>query len=511
MKTFRFLWFTLLLCGGNLLAQEVFSGYYSKTFTAGASATSIDSLIGTSISFRYPIYDITTDSLNAQVVFSCRQTGEGNQTYLNKGGFASISASADTILWKNETALYDLQVAGKHLLASNEKRSVEFNLTLGYDRQHFDRRISYMTPTGDHALVYLNDKDETLSLVDLNTGLTVYTLTVPRQENWSDVKNLNDSVIIVAAAGLHALDIRHGLLWSIPLRTAVLATGPMIYSPANAQSLSKTGAGKYTATNEAFVTQLSSNILIRDNRIYFANPEKAICVEANGNIKWESDLRDYDPAKMVLEASSKGIMLVNFGLGVHSQNFVILNSPFVLMLDHSNGDVIDQFGLSEIGNLIDFMNSARGFSFGGKTTLVEIRDNGSALYKSVITIDSQRYGQFRRFIDGDQYHTLKEGYHVPLNFIDDQLVYFLADNNKIYGISGERLVYEYHFTELHRLYLKIGDRNILEGLEETIITNRNFELLATINLSDRKFYFQNKLYFIEAEKIHIVDLKQLRY
>lgn len=498
----------LIFCS-NICAQEVFSGFYSKYSTFGASAISIDSLNARITHFRYPIYDVCADTTYNQVIFSCRQPGDGSTTYLNKGGFAALSYEADTLMWKNETNLYDLQLAGDHLLVSAEKKTVDFHRKLGYDKQHFNKRMVYATPNGNYGLLYENDTDETVSVVDINAGTVVYTVTIPRQENWADVTALSDSTILVAAGGLHCLHVRAGVLWSYALKTAVPAGGAMIYSPAIPSSLRKTGDGKITATGDAFITQLSSNILIRNKKIYFANRQKAICVSEEGKLLWETDLSDYDPAKMVLNFTDKGIVVVNFGLGVHSGNFVILNSPFVLLLTAESGEIVDQYGLSELGNLIDFMQGSRGWSFAGRNTIIEIRNN-DGLYKSVIAVDPNRYGEFRSFIDGDLYHTLREGYHVPLNFIDDQLVYFVTDNNKIYGISGDRLMYEYHLTEVHKMVMKYGTKNILEGLSETIITNNNFELLCILFSGDKKLLLRDKLYFIDREQIKIVDLKFLK-
>lgn len=499
----------ILLCSLRSKSQDVFTGYYSNYITIGASAVSIDSVNARVVHLRYPVYDVCADSIYNQLIISCRQPGDASTTYLNKGGFAAIEYATDTFHWKNETNMYDLQLAGEHLLVSAERKTIDFHRNLGYDRYHFSRKLVYATPDGNFGLIYDDDNSEVLSVYDITKGVVVYTVTIPRQENWADVTNLNDSTIVIAAAGLHGLNVHSGLIWTYDMKTAVPANGAMVFSPALPSNLKKTGNGKLTATNDAFITQVSSNILVKNNHIYFANGQKALCLNLDGSIVWECDLRDYDPAKMVLNYTEQGIVLVNFGLGVHSGNFVILNSPFVLMLNHQTGEIIDQYGLSELGNLIDFMYSSRGWSFGGKNTIIEIRSN-EGLYKSVIPVDEHRYGLFKAFINGDTYHTFKEGYHVPLNFIDDQLVYFIADNDKIYGISGDRLVYEYHFNELHRLVMKYNGKNILEGTEQTIITSNNFELLAVIFSADKKIRLRDKLYFFDREQIKIVDLGFLK-
>ena len=205
--------------------------------------------------------------------------------------------------------------------------------------------------------------------------------------------------------------------------------------------------------------------------------------------------------------SAYTLILANFGLATHSNNFVTWGKPFIITLDPASGRIMDQFNLSNIENLADFIQTKKSLIFAGKYGILEAKP-GTEL-KTMLDLGT-KYGEFVEFINGDEYYIFKEGYYVPLNFINDNLVYFKADNNKVYGIAGDELTYEYHFTELFKLDKKYEDKTILLNDEKTIITSVNFELLFTINLSYRNVIQNNKMYFMTPTAIHQVNLKELK-
>jgi outer membrane protein assembly factor BamB len=482
---------------------------YLTTSNVGLSALSTDSLFTKTVHLPYPLWQAVADTAYEQVLFSTRQKGENNEeVYLNKGGFGSLNTRGDTVRWMNETALYDIQLPGANLVVSNDARSIKFNRRLGYDEQRFPSRLIYVNAQMNAALYYEKESDS-LRCADLQTGDKKWCALIPRAGNWSDHVLLNDSVLIIAASGLHAVDLKRGLLWTIQARTSVVNDGALVYSRARNTTIKGIGNPVLTAVNDTLVNQLSSNILIQNNRIYFASKDDLMCIDANGKVIWKNNLSDYDLAKTRLSPLDTGFLLVNFGLAVHSGNLVIWGTPFLLMADPVSGLLTDQYDLSEIDNLSDFMIGKRGLSFGGKTLITEVKPS-SGQVKNRIPLGVFKYGEFVEFINGDDYYVMKEGFYVPLNFIDDNLVYFLADNNKIYGLDGASLIYEYHFTELFKFAGRMGDRNLLQGLDQTIITSRSFEPLATLNLSEKFVVCGKKIYFLQNEKIHIFNMEELR-
>src|SRR5690606_11882832 len=163
----------------------------------------------------------------------CRQRGDGyDDVYMNKGGFAALLYDDNSLMWKNETTLYEFQLVGNHLLVSNDNRTVDFDRSLGFALQRYTSKLFFSLPAKNIAFTYENDLSDSLSCIRLDSAITIWKALIPRNEDWADVKELNDSVLLIAASGLHAVNLSTGLLWSIPLSSAKSNTGTLIYSPA---------------------------------------------------------------------------------------------------------------------------------------------------------------------------------------------------------------------------------------------------------------------------------------
>ncbi len=480
------------------------------TTQVGVSAISINSLVAKTFNLTYPLYDYEIDTLTKQLFFSARQRGESSSsTYLSRGFFCDLSSVTDSLRWINESSLYDVKVSGTNLLLSNEVRSVRYNKLHGYDEIKYDSKIFYTLPKYNRGFMYDRIQDNVLHCVNLSVGNTTWSCNIPKGENWVDTKYLNDSTLLIAAGGLHAVSARSGLLWSFPLSTSIRTNRSFIYSNAKYTTIQQISSVIKTSSDDNVVTQIASNILKDDRLIYFASKEKLIAVTHAGALAWQLDLKNYPTSKMLISKTDSSLILVNFGLATHSNNFVTWGKPFILTIDPSSGRIITQFDLSNIENLADFVKTDKALIFASKDGIQEASPGKTEL-KTLLSLGTHKYGEFLEFINGDEYYILKEGYFVPLNFINDQVNYFRADNNKIYGIEGEDLKYEYHYTELFKLDKKYKDKTILYNEQKTLITNNLFELLFTINLSDKNIILNNKMYFMSNYKIFVLNLDDLK-
>ncbi|PBQ33345.1 hypothetical protein CNR22_16690 [Sphingobacteriaceae bacterium] len=500
--------FTALSLG--LFSQMQVESIRVSTAQVGVSAISVNSLIAKTYDLTYPLYDYKVDTLTRQLIFAGRQRGESSSsTYLSRGFFAALSSVNDSIKWINESSLYDIRLSGNNLMLSNEVRSVRYNKIHGYDEIRYDSKIIFTVPKYNRGFMYDRTQENVLNCVNLTLGTTTWSCTIPKGENWIDTQFLNDSTVLIAAGGLHAVNVRTGLLWTFPLSTAIRTNRSFIYSNAKFNTIQKISSVIKTSTEDNIVTQIASNIYKDNNLIYFASKEKLIAVTHAGKLAWQVDLKNYPTSKMLISKTDSSLILVNFGLATHSNNFVTWGKPFIITLDPASGRIITQADLSNIENLADYVKTDKRFILASKDDVQEVTPGKSEL-KTVLALGPNKYGEFVEFINGDEYYILKEGYFVPLNFINDNVTYFRADNNKIYGIEAEDLKYEYHFTELFKLDKKYQDKTVLYNEQKTLITNSLFELLFTINLSDKNVILNNKMYFMSNYKIFMLNLDDLK-
>ncbi|MBL7930393.1 MAG: hypothetical protein JNL60_00740 [Bacteroidia bacterium] len=507
MKTFFITLLACLVVYSPAYSQMQASDIRITSTTVGISAISVNSIVAKTYNVVYPVYDYKVDTLSKELFFCTRQRGEGASAYLSKGFCGAFSSQKDSLKWLNESSLFNIRLSGPSLLISNDVKSVKYNKLHGYDEMRYDSKIIYTIPKYNKGLMYSRDIPGELICTNLSLGTPSWSCSIPSSENWVDTKMLNDSVLIVAAAGIHAVDVKRGLMWSHPLSTAIKTNRSFVYSLAKYNSIQQISQVTKTTDEENQVTQIASNILIKDNAIFFASKEKMIAVSSDGKLRWQLDLKNYPVSKMFITKTDSTLILVNFGLATHSNNFVTWGKPFIITIEPNSGRIIDQYDLTNIENLADFVHTRTSLIFAGKDGIQEVTP-GKTQLKTVMTLGN-KYGEFVEFINGDEYYVLKEGYFVPLNFINDNPIYFRTDNNKIYGLLGEELSYEYHFTELYKLDRKYKNKTILTNPQKTLITNSIFELLYTINLPDKSVILNDKMYFMSENKIHVIDLNQL--
>lgn len=509
IKSIRCFVVCLFVIPGSTFAQLIAESVSTGTSIIGLSAISVNSITAKTLTFEYPLYNYVLDSLSNYVFVSGKQKDEQVNQVMSRNFFAALNPKNDSIKWLNESSLYNLEISATNLLVSNDKRTMRFNKLLGFDEISYGSKIIYTVPRLQLGLKYDNNNNQNLQGVDLRSGLVKWTCSLTGVEDWVDIKEVGDTMLLIAANGLHAIHVKKGLLWSEAFSTSIVTNKALVHSLAKYNSISKTSHVIHTAEDENRVTQLASNILIDNKQVFIASRDKLVATDLSGKTLWTLDLKSYPISKMLLTKADSSLILVNFGLAMHSDKFINWGKPFVLRINLSNGSILNQYDLSKISNLADYTQTKKSLVFAGKDELLAATPGENEL-KTILALQENKYGRFVEFIDGDKYYIFKEGYCVPLNFINDNLVYFRTDNDKIYGVEGDYIEYEYHYNELYNLVCKFDGNTLLQGEEKTIITSSNFELLFSFDLVSNTIVGKDKLYFIGEKQIHIVDKKELK-
>ncbi len=211
---------------------------------------------------------------------------------------------------------------------------------------------------------------------------------------------------------------------------------------------------------------------------------------------------------MIITKSGSAITLINLGLSQFKDNYVLYGKPFVMNIDAGTGKINSQSKFTSSENLIDFLPQKQSYLLADKKNIIQTNSNNES-FENLIPLDDHKYGRFVEFINGDEYYVEKEGYYVPLNFINDNVVYFKTENNKVYGVDKVDVQYEYHFTELFKRDKVYKDKTVIFNYKNTYVINKNFELLATLNLVEQSIVMKNKIYFFGGRLLNIVDLDDL--
>lgn len=497
----------------------LFSVFFSKaqlgpervkldTINLGFSAISTNTIEARGFRFPYTLLDVKYDSISEMVFVSGKQGADQAEQGIAKGFFAGIDRQ-NQVTWLNESSLSAIDLSCNMLLMSNESRSHRFNKVAGYEELKYPGRLLYTWIPYSLGFYYENEDRTTLVAVDLRSGIIRWKAAVPVHEDWVDVKPLGDSLLLVAAAGLHALHPIKGLLWSKPFSTSVSTTKAMVYSLAKYQHIRSLSTFVSTSDDLNRAGQIASNIFLEDGRIIFAAKGRCAAFDHSGRELWRITLGNYPVSKMWLTRSDSALLLINFGLAMHSGRFVNWGKPFILEIYPEKGQIRHEHDLSRIENLSDFIKIKNKLLFAGKDEIMDTR-HGEEEVKTTLGIEEALYGKFEEFIDGNVYYVFKEGYYVPLNFINDNLVYFRTDHNKIFGLDQGKISYEYHFTELYRYQGSFNGMTLLSNPKKTICTSQNYELMFELNSADPLIIAGDRLLFYGNNMLLVLNAKALR-
>lgn len=501
MNTKKFIVYTILLLAFESYSQKV------KRFIKeiGSSALSGNTLAAKTFSFEYAIYDTEIDSTSNKLFFTTRKPSIGKQ-FSKMGSLGLLEYDNDSLSWNVNVTQFKITNANSNLLISNESKTSRYNKTYGYEQFQYPGKIVYSF-SNNTGLMYTTNNSNDLKCVQLSDGIVKWSASIPSSYNWNDVKKLNDSVYIIAAGGIHAININTGKLWSHELVTTDVSKNAFTYSALKANNLANFFNAVTTNTFENQITSIASNILIDSNSIYFATKNKVLSTDYLGKINWEYDLTNVPASCMLLRKATNNLTLFGLGVASYNDNSVLYGKPFVLKLNAATGK-LESNTINILEGITDFCLFKQDLIFANKKSISQTIIANSE-QENILDVGENKFGRFNEFIDGDKYYVEREGFYVPLNFINDNVFYFKAENEKVYGVSNSKIEYEYHFSELYNYKCDIGTKKILTQRNKTILTTKNFELMATFKTDAPLKVLKDKIYFIDEKLLYVIHLKEL--
>jgi len=256
------------------------------------------------------------------------------------------------------------------------------------------------------------------------------------------------------------------------------------------------------------LTKICSNILLDGEDIYFAAKNNLYCLDLDGKLNWKTDLSKYPTSKSALFIQNGKVFMLNLGVANFKENQIVYGAPFLLQVEAASGELNFQNPLPMFSYPVDFLIS-NDLVLAGKNNLYFINLSDGKFFNE-IDVNELRYGNFQEFVSGNDYYVEKEGFFVPLNFINDNVIYFRSSHGKVYGVESGRIQYEYHESELYKFDRSFAGLKLIKQKFKTYVLNANFELVAVLDMEDPATVIENKLYFFSGRKLYVVSASDLR-
>ena len=396
-------------------------------------------------------------------------------------------------------------INGKSFCLNNDNGDVEWEVKNLISYVERDRKlgIGYQSNT-------LSGNTNSLEGIDLSNGNSRWKRLINREYGWNDIFHLNDSVLIVAAAGLHAINLSDGTGWDYNTITGAKDYKSTIAANAAGAVLGALTGTFVMSTGSDLVSDIVSNVLVDSAMIYFASREKITRLDQNGIVNWSFPLSKDQASKSSIFIRDTLLFMVNKGYAFMGNRQVNIGAPFIAAFNKNSGR---QLFLTELDNR---KNQINGFKTDKDTLTLILNDrviNYSMINGSVIlekSFDIQATGELNYFI-GDQAYLMIDNVYTPLILSDSTCHYLYTKTGKILVLNDQlKITKQIDYNQLYIRFLKSGDfRFLMKGEVTTLIGSGN-QVITKLKITGNAEVTGSKLYDSQEKSFIEMDLKALK-
>jgi hypothetical protein len=455
--------------------------------------------------------DTTTNLLTVQL----RGTSKNGKWLNNSGDVVLYDLTNNKIKWTKKIFYQQgsIEQFDNIIIQTNANKSYCLNIENGENQWEVKNTIYYVEPFQKIGIGYKfktsTGYTNTLEGIDLNNGNTIWKRELNREYSWNNIFHLNDSVIVVAAAGLHSINLKNGTGWDYNT-----ITGKKDYTETALANAAGVALGVLTgafvmSTGHNLVRDVVSNILIDSSTIYFASKEKISRLDYNGQIKWSSPLPEDLTSSSSIFTKDSLLYMINKGFAFMGYRQLDFGKPFFAGFNRNTGK---QLFLSTIGEKKDQIT---GFKIYHDTVLLVFKDRVSKYslsdgsFISEKTFDIQTLGELRYFIGGQVYLKTDSIYN-NLIFIDSTSHYLFTKTGKILVINDNLdVLNQIDYNQIYLYYLKTKDYKFLAKDNETTVINKGNKKAADFKASNKAILIGSTLYDMQEKSFIEIDLNEL--
>ena len=408
----------------------------------------------------------------------------------NKGTLLVWDTDKEKTLWRENISnkYEELAPIGNALLLKSEFKTRCFDRTKGKELWNSKNIITYAHPELGIAMGYksnyMSADASKLEGVNLRTGKKEWERKIYSKYSWADTRKLNDSIILVVADALYAINMRNGDGWRHEIFMKELP---------------------FPKGKEEFMQGFISNIYLEGENIYVASCDRLVCLNHAGKVIWVQGVPRKFTGESLLFSRDSTLYMVNQGTGTVGMIKKSWGIPYVAAFDKKSG--LQKYFTAyprDLGKVNDLLvrkdtlyalfdqymvkSSLRNMTKGVKIKLSENKDVG-------------------RYFVGESVFVQENSRYKSLYERDSTKFYVLADNQDVLCVgAGMKTLRpgEYHVS-----YLTYRGYHFIASGEESIVIDPSGEFWAHLRIGQHAVRVGNKLYDAQDNKIVVVDLDEV--
>ncbi|MFC0876393.1 hypothetical protein ACE01N_07345 [Saccharicrinis sp. FJH2] len=531
---------TIFLIIFSLISSLAFSSVKLKVSENNAGKNLISGKAVVAKEYKFPgvIQKSYLDTLTNSITVVQQRVNQSGEWLKNRGDLILFSIKDDNIKWSKSINYVNSKVLQYNDNIFLESDNILNCLKISDGDELWDAKVNlkYIDPLMNVGIGYTYRSaigvTNMLKGVDLKTGEVIWKREISEQYNWSNqIIHINDSVILIVAAGLHTINLKTGKGWDYDMITGENETKIVnndVYHVSDVYAFTKY-SGVFLK-NEV-ISNVGSNLLNEDGYIYFASKDNLIKIDLDGNIQWTFAIPSGKSSSSELFIRYNRLYLFNKGYASYNETSVGPLDP----------NVYDQS--------VDTRDGNEKISYGKPYLTAFNPNNGKQLFVKEFNTDDQLILDSK--IQDDRLTVLYQDKMKAFSLVDGSVIEeksFLINvldpfnhflNDKIYlkteDVKGSKIidpdtyylistrdnnlvVIDHNFEFVKNLVLaenylpyrsnKYG-YNIFANNKETIILNPAGKAAALLSVSANQIIAKKVLYEIKDGSFVIVDLKDI--
>lgn len=515
MKKIHFMVILMFLISLQGFAQKNIQ-ILSNSREAGKNLLTGQSVTANEYTFPERIHHFQVDTVNNHITIQLRGVSKNGKWLDNKGRVVRYDPEENKVLWSKKISyqLENLEQTGGVTLHSTGKKSYSLDNATGQELWEVKNTLIFADAVDKIGIGYkiqpLKAKENMLEGIDLNNGRPIWQREISRDYGWNDVFYLNDSTLLIGAAGLHTLNIFDGTGWDYNT-----VTGKKDYTASAVGTGLGIAAGILTgtyvvSTGHNLVSDVVSNVLIDSANIYFASRKDLVRLNRQGEVLWKKNLPDDMTSKSMIFKSGDDLVMVNKGYAFMGYRQLNFGTPFIAAFDMNTGeqkyletvttgkkDMIKEISIKGEELLLLFKDHVSKFSV----------DTGQLLNDR--KFDTEAYGELNYFI-GEQVFVQRDSLFLSLPKLDTAKHYLYAANGRVLVLDADLNVESEIKSEAEDVYvnyLNRDDQRFIAKENRTFVIDPDGRKLAELSASGKAVFLNGKLYDAQDNSFLEIDLE----
>ncbi|WP_247233598.1 hypothetical protein [Telluribacter sp. SYSU D00476] len=499
---------TLLILSGKLLAQSPGSAVQVIEKQPGRTLLTQQELPAREFIFSERIHTSSFDTtLN---LFTVQLRGVRNEKWLNnRGTIMALDLQTAQIRWSKKVNYQTegYQQIGTSLIKSGATGSRLLNRETGEPMAKVKHMFYHVDAPSNIGMGYESLTDNVLEGIDLTTGQKLWERVINREYSWNNLHYLNDSTLLIVAAGLHTIHVPSGTGWDYHAVTGQKKYGGTIAKNALGIAAGLLTGVYMTSTGHDLVRNVASNVLLNEDKLYFASKDKIVCLDMNGEMMWSGPLPEKSTSKSTLFIRNKRLILVNSGFAYMGYRKLDYGKPFLAAFDPNTGEEIYNHPLQteKENDFGDFtVQDSSLYYIAGQN--IERYSIHTGLKTGSTSVQSEGFS----FLGDHIYEQQNDSTYQSITGLHPDRLYLVTREKSIVGLD-ENLenVETKEAANAWIYYQTISGYRFLSRNNLSIVINQDGEKVAEFEGSGRSTLIGNKLYTIHHNSVLETDLSAL--